>query len=289
MDKLSVFYIIISGISWGTAGLFTTSLREYGFSSMQMSGFRNIVAAVLMLVFVLITGRQRLKTKPLDILLFALSGVSVFATGSLYYAAMQATSLSTAVILMYTAPMLVMIVSVIFFKEKFTWLKLTAVLAAFIGCGFVTGIIGGLRFSMSGIILGMLSGVTYSLYNICAKLEMRRGNDAITANTYCFIFAGLASLIFCRPLEAIHNIALNPIQTILLIIAIGFFTGAFPYLVYTYAMKKIPAGVAAAMASIEPMTATIISIAVFGEKLTVSAFIGIFLILVSVLALSRGE
>lgn len=286
MDKLSVFFIIISSVLWGTAGLFTTQLREYGFTSMQMSGCRNIVAAVVMLIFVLMTNKSRLKAKPREILLFALSGVSIFATGSLYYAAMQATSLSTAVILMYTAPVIVMVVSVIFLNEAFNLKKLIAVVCALVGCGLVTGIIGGFRFSVNGIVLGLLSGVAYSIYNICVKVEMRRKNDPITANTYCFITAGLVSIFMMQPVKTIEHIAANPLASLLWILALGFFTSAFPYLIYTFAMKKLPAGVASAMASIEPMTATIISITVFGEKMTFSSVVGIVLILVAVLILS---
>ncbi|MEE1013595.1 MAG: DMT family transporter [Clostridia bacterium] len=287
MDKLSVLCITLAGVSWGTAGLFSHFLQKYGFSPFQISAGRILLAAIFMLLFVLLYNPKVLKVQPKKLILYAISGLALLGTSCFYYWAMELTSFSTAVVLMYTAPVIVMIVSVLFLGEKFTWLKLTGVLGALLGCCFVTGIIGNLRFSAAGILVGLLSGISYSIYNICVKLEMNRGDDPIGATTYCFFFSFLASLFVINPVDSAKIIAVDPVPTLLLIAGMGFFIGAFPYLIYTFAMRKIPAGVASSMACIEPMTATIISILFLNEQLTVSAVIGIVMILGSVILLSR--
>ena len=47
MNKLSILYIVLAGVSWGTAGIFVNNLSPYGFSSVQMTSMRNIVAAIV--------------------------------------------------------------------------------------------------------------------------------------------------------------------------------------------------------------------------------------------------
>lgn len=286
MDKLSMLCVILAGVSWGTAGVFSDFLQKYGFSPFQMSTGRTLFASVFMLLFVLRYNPKLLKVTPRQLTLYALSGLGLLGTSSFYYWAMELTSFSTAAVLMYTAPIIVMVISVLFLGERFTWIKALGLLGAFFGCCLVTGIIGNSRFSLVGILVGLLSGISYSMYNICVKLEMNHGDHPIGATTYCFIFSFLASLFFIDPVESVTMVLNSPIEALISIAGMGFFIGAFPYLVYTFAMQKIPAGVASAMACIEPMTASIISVLFLHEKMTVFSAMGIILILGSVVLLA---
>jgi drug/metabolite transporter (DMT)-like permease len=202
------------------------------------------------------------------------------------YISMKMTSPSTAVVLMYIAPIIVMIISVLFMGEKLTLRKFLCVIGAFLGCALVTGVIGGIKFSVAGIIIGALSGITYSVYCIFAKIEMRHGDDALCATAYCFITAGILSLIFSNPVTIIKTVSLAPLKIIPVAILMGICVGALPYFLYTLASKKLSASTASAMATIEPLTGTIVSVTVFNEVLSLGAIIGIVLILGSVIVLS---
>ena len=286
MDKLSVLCVILASVSWGTAGVFSHFLQKYGFSPFEMSAGRMLFASVFMFLFVWLYNPKILKVKAKQLVLYAISGLGLLGTSSFYYWAMELTSFSTAAILMYTAPMIVMVISVLLLGENFTWMKLCGLLGAFFGCCLVTGIIGNAQFALRGIIVGLLSGISYSIYNICVKIEMNHGDNPLGATTYCFIFAFFVSLFFINPINSVKIISHTPVCTLLLIAGMGFFVGAFPYLTYTFAMQKIPAGVASCMACIEPMTASIISILFLNEEITVYSVTGIILILASVILLS---
>ena len=289
MDKLSILYVVIAGVSWGTSGIFSNLLKGLGFSSLHASSLRSIFAFLVLFCLIVLTDRKKLKTKPKELLLFACAGICSFASGSFYFASIVATSLSTAVTLMYTAPIMVMILSVLFLGERFTPVKLVAVLLAFAGCGLVTGIIGGLRFDAWGIILGLLSGLAYCLYTILTKISAKRGNDSMTTTLYAFLFGGFISLFFCNPAGMFSVAAEFPGMSALWALSIGVFSGALPYFFFTLSMRKLPAGVASAMSSIEPMTATIVSVVLYHERLTIGALIGIVCILLSVILLSRQK
>ncbi len=190
MKKLSLFYIILAGALWGTSGVFFTLLKTFGeLNPAQLSATRNIVAGIIICGFLFLKNREMFKTKLREVAIFAACGLFLFLTSTFYYYSMATASLSVAVILMYTSPVMVMVVSVILFGEKLTLPKGVAVFAMLAGCGLVTGIVGDAKFSTIGIVTGLLSGVSYTAYNIFTKWAMRRGNNPVTAAAYCFMFS----------------------------------------------------------------------------------------------------
>jgi len=286
VNKFSVFLALVAGTLWGTSGIFATNLRMFGLDSLQMSFVRNLGSAIFLLVFGVAKYRTKIIAKPGQLFLFALSALGMYGTGAFYYAAMKAASISVGAVLMYLAPIIVMTYSVLFMGERFTFKKLFCVLCAFLGTALVTGILGGVKVSVAGIALGVMSGISYSLYNICVKLEMKRGDDPVIATLYCFLFASVFALIFGKPIETMRIIGNNMPYAFLWAVSVGLVTSVAPYLIYTYAVKKIPASVATSVSSVEPLVATFIGVAIYNEPTTCATYIGVVLIVFSVVLLS---
>lgn len=293
MKKSAFIYIILSGLLWGSSGIFVHFLEPFGFSSMHMTLGRELTAAIAMAVYVLIVDKKLFCTNFKELVLYAISGIAMFGAAALYYRAMQLlNSVSTAVVLMYTAPIFIMIYSVAFFGEKLTWLKTTAVAAMLIGCclvsGLVSGIISGIDFNLVGFLFGIGAGISYAIYNIVTKMEMRMRCDPKTANVYTFLFAALCAIIASKPMGAVEIISQNPVSALLLV-ACGICTCIVPYFMYSLSLRDIPAGTASALGIIEPMAATLYSVLFLGERLDVFAICGIILILGAVFVLSREK
>ena len=81
----------------------------------------------------------------------------------------------------------------------------------------------------------------------------------------------------------------EPWLTIPLILALGIVTFVLPYLLYTLALKELPAGTASALGIVEPMAATVFSVVIFREALSVYSVVGIVLILLAVFLLGKAE
>lgn len=289
MNKKSLIMIILAGIFWGTSCLFVDAWSTYGPTPTQITAFRIVSSAICLWIYALIFDRKSFRLRANDLGLYMGSGLTLLSTAALYYSAMKASSVSTAVILMYMAPILVMGWSVLFFGEKFYIRKGVSVASMLVGCAFVSGIVGGMTFSVVGILLGLATAVSYGAYNVLTKIEMRRGCNPITTTLYGFLFAAIFALLI-NPVEPIVSIIVhNPTKVILLAFAHGIVTFVAPYFLYTLSMKKIPAGVASSLAIIEPMSATIFSVAFLGEKLSVYGIVGIVMILGAVFALSKDE
>ena len=289
MKKSALLYLIVASILWGTSGIFVHLLAPYGFSAVQMTAMRGIVSSISFVVYALLRDRSLFTVTFKDFLTFAFSGIFIFGTASCYYASMQASSVSTAVVLMYTAPIFVMAFSVAFFGEKMNWLKGAAVVLMLIGCALVSGVIGGMTFNPTGILLGLASGILYSAYNSFAKIEMMHHSNPVSATLYCFVVMGIVSFAASNPPELIALTAKAPEAIIPLGIGIGICTSVLPSFLYTLSLRDLPVGTATTLGIIEPMAATVFSVAFLGERLSIPSVCGILLILGAVFILNKAE
>lgn len=286
---LSVICILAAGALWGMMGIFVRILTAWGFATVQITAMRILAAALSFLIFLLICDRSKLRICLKDIWLFLGMGVgSVLLMSICYFSTMQRASLSVAAILLYTSPIFVMLMSVLFLKEKFTSQKLFALLFAFAGCICVTGIGGEQSISGFGIATGLLSGFSYALYSIFGAVALKKYHS-YTVSAYAFFFAAAGELIIGdvpgigKKLAAAPNVAV----IVLVILLMAVLTGFLPYLLYTYGLQGVEASKAAIMATVEPMVATILGIVIFHEKMSLPSAVGIALILFAILILNN--
>ena len=124
--KNSVYsmFVILSGVLWGIISTFLKGLYSAGFSALQVMFFRGFISSVFMAIFVFVKDKSLLKFKLKDIWLFLGTGVISLTFFSLcYFYTILESGASVAVILLYTSPIFVLIMSVLFFKEKITLVK----------------------------------------------------------------------------------------------------------------------------------------------------------------------
>ena len=156
-----------------------------------------------------------------------------------------------------------------------------------VGCARVSGFIGGIKFNIMGIIFGVLSGVAYSAYTIFTKIEMKSNINPLTASLYCFAFMAVMALAVANPAEISENILNMPFKMTPLLVLLGVCTSVLPYFLYTLSLRSLPAGTASALSTTEPLAATLYSVILFGEQISISSLIGILLILGPVILLGR--
>ncbi len=288
MKKSALLCVIGAGISWGTSGLFMYWLNPYGFDSLQVTAVRGVTSFLCMLLYIVCGNIRLLRAKPTDLLMYLGSGAALFGTSAFYYMSMQASSIATGVVLMYTAPVYVMIVSVLFFGEKLSRLKVFAVGCMLVGCCLVAGVFGGAEINTTGVFFGILSGISYAAYNLFTKWELRRGCSSATASLYNFLVVAIIGLCISDPAVLVEYASVKPSATVPLLLGVGIMTCFVPYILYSTALQSLPAGTAAALAIVEPMSATLFGL-LLGESLTVLSTVGVVLILLSVLLLNRAE
>lgn len=282
----SMMCIFIAAIIWGTIGIFVDRLSDFGLSSMEIVFLRTLTAAIALVLYVVFADRKSLRFHLRDVWIVIGTGVVSFVFFNFcYFTCIKLASLPVAAALMYSAPVFVVLLSAVLFREKITLQKGAAVLVTVSGCLVLSGIFsqqGGV--SVAGMLIGLATGFLYGLYGIFGQLGIRRGYSSLTITTYTFIFAAAASAFFVNPVHVFQTAAHGEI--ILWAVAFGVFGTVLPYLIYMLGLRHTPASAAVIIATIEPVVAAVIGFGFFHAELTVSKLIGILLILSAVLLLN---
>ena len=280
--------IILAGCFWGSMGIFVRRLTEYGFTAVQIVSIRVTLAALFFCIILLIKDRSGFRIALRDLPLFLGLGFgSILFFTVCYFTAITMMPLSTAAILLYTSPIWIMLMSVLFFHEKLSGKKLLALALAFAGCVLVSGI-SGEGITLTGLLVGLGSGLGYGLYSILGTVALRKYSP-YTVTAYTFLFAAAGSWLICGPADMISKFtaAQDPVSLLLFCGLTALVTAVIPFLFYTLGLRTVEASRAGILATVEPLVATLVGILAFSEPLTLLPALGILLIISAVIILNR--
>ena len=289
--KLGIVSILMAGTLWGSMGIFVRKLAGNGLGSLEIVALRSLGALFMTGAILLIYNRKLFRIKMKDIWCFIGTGIlSLTFFNYCYFQTIITTSLATAAIMLYTAPVFVVLMSFFLFKEKLTGRKCAAMMTAFLGCGLVTGAIslGGMSVSAKGMMFGLGSGIGYALYSIFSRYALEKGYSSFTISFYTFLFSTVGTF-FLVDLQTMTGklLADSLMEDLIYIFGIALIATVLPYLFYTYGLKSVENGRASIIASIEPVVATLVGIILFHETLTISGVLGIFCVLTAIVMLNR--
>ena len=287
--SLSTVYVLIAGIMWGLIGFFVRNLASYELPSMCIVFIRSLAGTILMGGFLFVYDRSLFRIRLRDLWCFVGTGILSLTLFNLcYFTTMSITSLSVAAILLYTAPSIVMLLSLIIFKERMNARKVIAVVMAFVGCVLVTGVIGSdSSLPVFGIITGVGAGFGYALYSIFARFALNKGYHSFTVTFYTLLMSVVGSIAFFRPMQIWNILVIRP-SMIIFLLMFGLISTTLPYIFYTLGLQGMESGRASIIASIEPVTATILGVVLFHETMTAMGAIGALIVLASIVIVNIG-
>lgn len=286
--KIGPLLIILAGCFWGCMGIFVRKLASYGFTSVQIVSIRVTLAALIFSGLLLARDRSGFRISLRDLPLFLGLGFgSILFFTVCYFTTITMMSLSIAAILLYTSPIWIMLMSMLFFREKMNRRKILALILAFAGCVLVSGISGN-GITPVGLFVGLGSGIGYGLYSILGTVALRKYSP-YTVTTYTFLFAAAGSWMICNPGDMIQKFFAASDLTFLLFFCIltALVTAVIPFGAYTLGLQTVEASKAGIIATIEPMVATLVGIVFFSEPLNILSGFGILLILGAIILLNR--
>lgn len=283
--KIMQLLPLFSGILWGLTGIFVRNLNRIGLNNMQLTFFRSFFAAAGLIIFFLVTDKKELKINPKDLWYFFGTGVlSVFSFSVCYFYTLMHSSISVAVILSYTAPFFAVILSSILFGEKITPPKVLALIMATAGCFLLCKTDKNTPISPVIIGVGLLSGLSYSLYSIFARFVVEK-YPPLVITAYTFVFSSFASVFLIDFKEFSMAVSSSP-SSIFTIILFAAVSTLMPYILLTIALKYVKPGKATIMTTTEVLTASLCGILFFHEKITAAGILGIILILTAVVLIN---
>ena len=293
MKQLLYLMPIVSGAMWGSAGIFVRKLTELGMNSYTVVSVRVVLAVLILAVWLGIYDKDLLKIKLKDLWIFVAGGVvGMFGLNLCYNFAISELSLSLAAVLLSLSPVFVLFMAAILFKEKITSKKVICMTIAIAGCVLASGVLEAastMRWSVKGIIVGTIGAFFYGLYGIISKTAMERGYHAFTTTFYCLFMVMLVVIPLTNWKLVTNVVVANPVKMSVFLVIHSLCTSVFPYVLYTFSIRYIDAGMASILASGEPVAAMIFGVIFFSEIPTVLSVVGIVLVIVALALLSMPD
>ena len=281
MKNTAWILVLFSGICWGSLGLFTKNITILGFSEMEMLFVKMTIATILLIPILLLKDKKLLYLHNItDIRYFIGTGICSYAFFNwCYMKAILETSLGVAAVLLYTAPAIVMVSSSFLFREKLTKIKCIVVAMTFLGCVFVTGVLGteDATYTVKGILFGICSGIGYALYSIFGMFAIKKNYHSFTITFYTFVFAAVFTCFLINPTQLLQKIVEK--NALFDMVLFSVVTALVPYICYTKGLSHMQASQASVIATIEPVVAAIIGILIFQEGISLQKMIGMALVL----------
>jgi len=179
-----------------------------------------------------------------------------------------------------------LIISAFLFKERLNLKKVSACIIAFVGCLFVSGIFDSQnRITPLAIVFGLLTGFGYALYTIFGRILIDKGYDTFTITFYTFLFSAICCLALINVGDT-FTVIFSSSKVLITIVLMAIFNTVIPYVFYTKGLLGVEASVAPIIATLEPVVATVTGVVLYKEPLGFSGFLGIVLVLGSVLILN---
>lgn len=274
---------------WGTLGLLFKILHdEYGIAVLTLAFLRAGGAFVILFTALALLRPSLLRVNRNSLVFFAiygLCGVSAFYVS--YIQAVVLTSVTTGVVLLYTAPAFVTVLAWRIWHESLGARKLAALGLAFSGCALVARAYDPTQLSVNliGLGFGIAAGFTYALYTIFSKSALER-HASWTALAYALFFGAL----FLLPLQSWDSFApLRQPGAWIFVVALAAGPTLGSLALYNAGLRRVPASNASVVATIEPVVASVLAFLVLGERLELLQLIGGALAVAGAVWLSAGK
>jgi drug/metabolite transporter, DME family len=268
----------LAAVSWGTTGSVTTVLvATAGTNALVIGAVRMLVAAALLLILVWWTGGS-LRIDPAVRGRCVVMGVCMAAFQATYFSAVTLTGIAiAALIAICCAPLLIAGLAAVTLGERITGRVASALALGIAGTALL--IVGPRtaadlsgRF-VAGVVLAVGASLVYALYVVLAKAVLVRTSPLPMAA----VNFAVAALVLA-PMLATAGVSRQLVLGWPWLLYLGAVTTAGAYAIYTLGLRHVSASSAGIVALVEPLTATLLGVFLFGERLGVAGAIGAVLL-----------
>jgi drug/metabolite transporter (DMT)-like permease len=259
----AILLLIAAAVLWSSAGVL---IKGVSLSALSVAGFRSAIALPVLFLFF---GRRAVNFSAAQIV----GGVCYAATVTLFVSATKLTTSGNAILLQYTAPLYVALLSGWLLHERTRWFDWAAIAAVLCGMSlfFLDRLSAG---GLTGNILAVCSGFAFA----CLIIALRRQKEASPAGSA--ILGNLLTVLICLPwMVQFPPGGADWIGLLLL----GVFQIGLSYVFYSAAIRNVTAMEAILIPVLEPILNPIWTLLWMGERIGPWALLGGAVVILSVL------
>ncbi len=258
--------IAATAILWSFGGIL---IKLIPWDAMTIVGLRAIFAAAVMAIYM---KRVRITFSPSVIL----GALCIAGTTILFVFANKLTTAANAIVLQYTAPIFVVVLSLIFLKKKPKALDIGAVLAAVAGMALF--FFGQLKAdALLGNILALLSGITFAGVFLINQMPKAKPEESLLLGHLINVAVGIPFII--------THVTFEPVAW-LSVTLMGIFQLGIAYVLFSIGIKYTTPISASLLATLEPLLNPVWVFLMTGEQPGMWALIGAAVVIVSIVVYS---
>jgi drug/metabolite transporter, DME family len=280
-------YVLVMGASlfWGASATAAKFLLNRHLDTLIIVQTRVTFACLLLLPYLFATQRDVLRIRMRDLWQFALLGIiGVAGSNFTYYFAIKESTVATAILIQYTAPLLVMGYAAYSGEEKVTSLKLSAAGISLLGCFLAVGAynLSLLHISPLGLVSAISSVFTWAFMNVYTRHLLQRYR--LWTVMFYAIASASAFWLIVQPPWIVAGHALPPdVWGGLIVLSI--FSILIPHSLYFSGLRSIVASRAIITSTLEPVIAILTAALFLGEYLAFGQVVGALLVLSAIVLL----
>ena len=269
------FLVFIAGFTAVLGELITNS-------SVSIVWHRMLIASILTIFFILLK-KKSLKINLKQLLKYSFLGLIIALHWITFFEGIEQSNISVTLAMFSTAAFFTSFLEPLFFKRKIIFYEIILGLLVVIG----VFLIFNAEFNfINGIILGILSAFFASLFSVLNGV-MIKNDSAIKISFYEFVSVVIFITIYLIFTENINTLHIENYLSLnyLYIFILGSVCTAYAFIASVYLLKFITPYSVVLTYNLEPIYGILLALLFFGdnEKMSFQFYIGLFLILSSVL------
>ena len=278
---------ILAAVCYGTNPFGALPLYEEGVNTASVLFYRFFMA-VLMLAIMLIVQRKDFSVTKGELKVLGSLGMLFAASSITYYQSFHFMDAGIASTILFVYPVMVAVIMATFFREKVTASTVSSIILALVGIGLLYKGDVGVSLSTMGVLLVMVSSLTYAVYIVIVNQSSIR-MSSLKLTFYVLLICMLCLLAYSFTSPDLYLMLPPSPRAWFFACWLGLVPTVLSLVFMTIAVHEVGATPTAIMGALEPLTAVAIGVMVFDESLTFRLAVGIVLILSAVLLIVMGK
>jgi DME family drug/metabolite transporter len=302
------FFIAAATFFWGLAaalgrGMFTGRLsggtHVLGpIDPLVLAQSRSTIALLILAPILFLKRRSTLRVRAHHLAQFFLLGIlGLAASNYFYYFAIEKTTVATAIVLQYVAPVWVLLYMLARGLQRATKLRISGVVLAVIGCALAVGEIAvhrgfpwlalsGARFNLIGVVAAETAAISFAFYNVYGQ-HLLQIYDRWTVLLYSLLGASVFWQLLNPPWKIVAQHYSGGQWLFMLIFAIA--SMLIPFSLYFTGLQYLDPTRAIVTACLEPVWAILLTAIILGELVSTIQVVGIVVVLSATILVQRPD
>jgi len=278
---------ILAAVCYGTNPLGALKLYSQGMPTGSVLFYRFGLAWVIMSMVMWVRGlprwgdrRESLRVNGREFLTLTALGLLFIVSSLTLYLSFRVMDAGVASTILFTYPVMTAVIMAVFFHERAGWVTIASIVLSLIGVALLYWGDGTGTLPVWGVVLVLLSALSYALYIVVVN-RSRLSMSSFKINFYVLFYCALGMVVY--------SLLSGELLTMPHGFTSWFYVGwlaivpaIMALVLMVYAAKWVGSTTTAILGALEPLTAVLIGIFVFGEKFTFTLALGIVLILTAV-------